>query len=89
MKKIAIVDDDRDYAEGIRKVITASKWRDTIWADIYEDPGLFLDELQNGKEYDLCLSDIEMPGKSGLALAGEIRRLDPYMLLVFLTAYSK
>lgn len=89
MKKIAIVDDDRDYAEEIRKVIMAGKWRDTIRVDVYEDPGLFLDELQNGKEYDLCLSDIEMPGKSGLKLAGEIRRLDPYMLLVFLTAHSK
>lgn len=43
MKKIAIVDDDRDYAEEIRKVIMASEWKDTIRADLYEDSGLFLD----------------------------------------------
>ena len=89
MKKIAIVDDDRYYAEEIREEIISGQWEYSVQVDLYEDPEIFLSDLQNGRAYDLCLSDIEMPGKNGIELAREIRKVDPYMLLIFLTAYSK
>lgn len=89
MKKIAIVDDDMYYAEEIRKEIISSEWGYPIRVDLYEEPEEFLVNLQNGGKYDLCLSDIEMPGKNGIELAREIQKTDPYMLFIFLTAYSK
>ncbi len=42
-----------------------------------------------GMEVDLVFLDIQMPGKSGLALAREISRLPEPPLIVFVTAYSE
>lgn len=89
MKRIAIVEDDRNFAEEVRKEIGLSRWKYAIETDIYDNPAYFLDNMKNGKRYDLCLSDIEMPEMNGIELAREIRKLDPYMLLIFLTAYPK
>lgn len=89
MKRIAIVEDNRIYAENIRAEISSSGWRHPVEIDIYENPVIFLDDLDGGKKFDLCLSDIEMPQINGIELAKEIRRTDPYLILIFLTAYSK
>ncbi len=89
MKKIAIVDDNREYLKEIRTEIGSSNWGYPVEIDLYENSDQFLSSLRNGKRYDLCLSDIEMPGKNGIELAGEIREPDPYMLLIYLTAYTK
>lgn len=89
MKRIAIVEDNRNFAEEVKKEINASEWEHSVEIDIYENPINFLDNMKNGRRYDLCLSDIEMPEMNGIELAREIRRSDPYMLLIFLTAYPK
>jgi len=38
---------------------------------------------------DLCVLDVMMPVMDGFTLAGEIRALDPYMPIVFLTAKNQ
>lgn len=89
MKKIAVVDDDMNYAKYIREEIYASEWGEDVEVDVYNAPDLFISGLKEGKIYDLCISDIEMPGKNGVELAEEIRRIDSGILLIFLTSYSK
>ena len=89
MKRIAIIDDIRSYAEEIKNKILSSNWDCNIEVDIYDNPRIFLQTAKSGKEYNLCLSDIEMPDMDGIKLAKEIREFDPYMLLIFLTAYPK
>ena len=39
-------------------------------------------------EYDAVLSDIKMPGRSGLELVGELRRLRPETPIVLMTAFG-
>lgn len=89
MKRIAIIDDIRSYAEEIKCEIAACDWNCNIEVDIYNNPEIFLQAVQSGKEYNICLSDIEMPKMNGIELAKEIRKSDPYMLLIFLTAYPQ
>ena len=73
----------------IREEIYTSEWDEDVEVDVYKAPDLFISGLKEGKIYDLCISDIEMPGKNGVELAEEIRRIDSGMLLIFLTSYSK
>ncbi len=89
MKRIAIVEDNRNFAEEVSKEVSSSRWECPIEIDVYEDSVAFLDNVKNGKRYDLCLTDIEMPEMNGIELAKEIRKSDPYILLIFLTAYPK
>ena len=41
-----------------------------------------------GEAYDLVVSDISMPGESGLDLLEEIRRLTPELPVILITAYA-
>jgi DNA-binding NtrC family response regulator len=38
--------------------------------------------------FDMLITDQSMPGMSGLDLAGEARRLDPDIVIVFVTAFN-
>ena len=89
MKKIAVVDDDMNYAKYIREEIYASEWDEDVEVDVYDAPDLLICAIKEGRIYDLCISDIEMPGKSGVELAEELRGIDSGILLIFLTSYSK
>src|SRR5258706_7922079 len=45
-------------------------------------------ELVRTTDFDVVLSDIKMPGKSGLELVGELRQLRPDMPVVLMTAFG-
>jgi DNA-binding NtrC family response regulator len=45
-------------------------------------------ELSRDEEYDVVLSDIKMPGKSGIELVGELRQLRPETPVVLMTAFG-
>jgi DNA-binding LytR/AlgR family response regulator len=49
----------------------------------FDDPQKLLNEIPN-LEFDLCISDIEMPGIDGLTLAGLLQN----KLVIFTTAYK-
>jgi DNA-binding LytR/AlgR family response regulator len=49
----------------------------------FDDPQKLLNEIAN-LEFDLCISDIEMPGIDGLTLAGLLQN----KLVIFTTAYK-
>ena len=39
-------------------------------------------------EYDLVISDLKMPGMDGIELIAEIRKIDQYIPILVITAYS-
>jgi DNA-binding NtrC family response regulator len=45
-------------------------------------------DLARETDFDVVLSDIKMPGKSGLELVGELRELRPDMPVVLMTAFG-
>jgi len=81
--KLLIVDDDLPMREMLRS--------------LFAERGLAAEEAGNGNEalerlgesdFDVVLSDIKMPGMSGIDLVAEIRKLRPDTPVVLMTAFG-
>ncbi len=80
---ILVVDDDMDLCG--------------LLMDLLTEEGYDVESVQNGDEaiarfkgngYDLLLSDIKMPGLSGLDLLQEIKKIRPEQTLIMITAFG-
>lgn len=85
MYKVAVCDDTKDQrvqvAELTRRFFENKRLRAHI--DIYENgTGL----LESGKEYDLCLLDVLMPGMSGIDAAEALAGKEGSPVVVFITS---
>ena len=78
---VLIIDDEEEIRESIELLLTSE--------------GLSTDTAGNGEEglkkieenlYDLVLLDLMLPGKSGMQVQREIKRIDPTLPVVILTA---
>ena len=56
--------------------------------ETYSSAEAFLFRYEEDKTCDILLLDVEMPGKSGVELAKEIRKTNEAMQIVFVTGYS-
>jgi DNA-binding NtrC family response regulator len=83
-KKILVVDDEPDITSLFRKVLMRKEFR----VDVYNDPA---DSLKNFKPhfYDLIILDIVMPDMDGFKLYDQLRKVDPDIKILFLTASEK
>lgn len=91
MLQIAICDDESLLLEEIKKITEdclQSQQTFSILSTYTDGKSLFYD-IQDGKRFDLLLLDIEMPGLSGMELAGRIHELLPDALMLFVTAHYK
>lgn len=88
MISILITDDHPIVRKGIRQILED---------DQYERFGN-IDEAGNGKElleklhsshYDVVLLDISLPGRSGLELLGDIKKLKPEVSVIILSIYPE
>lgn len=88
---IAVCDDEESVLKALSKRVEAHLARRGEMADIrlYPQSRMLLYDIQEGAHFDLILSDIEMPQLDGMALAGEIRKVLPEVLIIFITAYEK
>jgi DNA-binding NtrC family response regulator len=82
-RRLLIVDDD-------------SAMRDML-ASLFHEQGFAIDTAESfdaavarigDADYDAVLSDIKMPGRSGIELVGELRRLRPETPIVLMTAFG-
>lgn len=89
MLKIAIVEDSTEYANLLKEKIMKTDFKDQVLIDLYEDPIVLLNAMENGAKYQLCFSDIKMPGMDGIKLAEKIREKDNQMILVFLSICNR
>ena len=46
-------------------------------------------ELLNSRTYDLVISDVKMPGKSGFELLEEIHRINPNTPVILMTGHAE
>lgn len=83
MAKIAVVDDERDIAETIKRGLELMGFR----ADSFTDPEVALRGFSPGS-YDLMVIDIRMPKLTGFELFRELRKKDPKVKVIFLTAFE-
>jgi len=85
MKPVWIVDDDRS----IRWVLEKTLSREGIPFESYASASEAIGRLENGGEPpQVLLSDIRMPGQSGLDLLQEVKNRHPGVPVIIMTAYS-
>src|SRR3990172_8630289 len=79
-RSILVVDDDRAMRE--------------LLASMFREQGFQVAEageatkLLGESDFDVVLSDIRMPGKSGIQMVGDVRRLRPHTPVILMTAFG-
>jgi two-component system cell cycle sensor histidine kinase/response regulator CckA len=82
---ILVVDDERDIRNLVRLLAERAGYR-VVEAESAEEA---LGILQDGSlEPQLLLTDIVMPGMSGLGLAAQIHKLRPSLPVLFMTGFA-
>lgn len=89
MVSIAIVEDDRAYAETLQGYLEqygAEHQTELRFRNFYD--GLaFLDGYRF--DFDILLMDIEMPMLDGMSAARRIRKVDPHVIIMFITSMAQ
>ena len=80
---ILLVDDEEDIVAILKKGLEQNGFK----VDAYSDPMKALSNFRAG-EHDLLISDIRMPGMTGLQLFRSIRQMDGEVKVLFLTAFD-
>ncbi len=80
---ILVVDDEAEVREGLEALLTSEGFEVTPAES--GEAGLACLESQ---PFDLLLLDVSLPDRNGLELLREIRRRDPYLSIILITAYG-
>jgi CheY-like chemotaxis protein len=81
---IMVIDDEQDILSIIERAL--KKYGYTIEA--FSSPVKALESfMSNPSQYDLVITDIRMPGLSGLELAQRVRQMRQDLKILFMTAY--
>jgi DNA-binding response OmpR family regulator len=78
---ILLVEDEENFGSVLKNYLELSDYIVTLCTD--GDQGLH--SFRNNI-YDLCIVDVMMPQRDGFSLATEIKKINPYVPLIFLTA---
>lgn len=81
--KILLVEDDFNLGFVIQDLLKINQFKVHLCKDGKEGLMQF-----NKEKYDLCLLDVMLPKKDGFSLAKDIRKVNPSMPIIFLTAKS-
>ncbi len=87
MIRIAIVDDERNMHEFIRKCISLCKIEESIEIEDYDAASDFIEAMESGGKCDILLLDISMPAMNGLTLGQMVKDRWQDVCLVFLTSH--
>ena len=80
---ILVIDDEAEIREGLELLLKTEGYRVTM-ADTGQSGLLRLGE----QPYDLLLLDVSLPDRNGIELLKDIRRQDPHLPIVLITAYG-
>ncbi len=91
MLRIAICDDHVDFVQELHRNVVEFMNKHTEIADItdYSSSSFFQADVEDGRFFDLILTDIKMPHIDGMKLTEIIRRRLPDALVIFVTAYDR
>ena len=88
--KIIICDDSAEDAAFLTELTSAwgKHGGHTLQLSTVNSAEAFLFRYEDDKTCDILLLDVEMPGKSGVELAKELRKTNDTIQIVFVTGYS-
>lgn len=81
---ILLVEDDMDLGNLLSQYLDLQGFSTVLAADGFEGLARFTEQ-----EFDICVLDIMMPGMDGFTLAKKIRKINPDIPFLFLTAKSQ
>ncbi len=86
MTRILLVDDHEIARRGIENVLASA-----LPEASYGEAATYAEALSRLREgsWDLVLLDLNLPGRGGLDLLAEVRRLWPRLLVIIVSAYSE
>ena len=80
---IVIIDDEIDLLAVYKKALEMSG----LVVASFSDPIKALDEFKiNHSKYSLVMTDIRMPSMNGYELINQIKKIDPFVKVIFITA---
>ena len=80
---IVIIDDEIDLLTVYKKALEMSG----LVVSSFSDPIMALDEFKiNHSKYSLVMTDIRMPSMNGYELINQIKKIDPFVKVIFITA---
>ncbi|MFQ5649313.1 MAG: response regulator [bacterium] len=79
-KRVLIVDDDSEFRRSLSKILKKAGYEVSIASS-----GLQARQMLSHESYPLILSDIHMPGISGLTLLKEIHKESPQSKVIIIT----
>jgi DNA-binding NtrC family response regulator len=82
-RELLVVDDDDVMRRMLRELFQDTGYR--VWDAASAEAAL---EISREHELDLVLSDVNMPGQSGIELVGELHRVRPDTPVVLMTAFA-
>ncbi|HXW18637.1 MAG TPA: sigma-54 dependent transcriptional regulator [Candidatus Acidoferrales bacterium] len=80
---ILVIDDEAEIREGLEALLSSEGFDVTLT----DTAGSGLAKLEE-QPFDLLLLDVSLPDRNGLDLLREIRRRDPYLSVILITAYG-
>lgn len=79
--RILLVEDNQTLGYALKTYLEMHHFRVTLEADGLKGKAAFLDQT-----FDICILDVMMPEMDGFTLAAEIKKINPDVPLIFLTA---
>ena len=83
-KRILIVDDEKDMLTLLDRIIS----EDTNYMTVTESHPEKALEFFREEDFDVVMTDLKMPGMSGITLMEKIREIRPDVSVIILTAYA-
>jgi CheY-like chemotaxis protein len=85
LAKLLVVDDDSD----IVRVLKTGLLKNGFTVDAFANPQEALQSFKsNADSYSLVLSDIRMPGLSGMQITRKVKQINPNVKVVLMTAFE-
>lgn len=81
--KLLVAEDDSNLGDLLNEYLIAKGFETTLTRN-----GKQALEAFRGSHFDLCLFDVMMPEKDGFTLAKDVRKINPEVPIIFLTAKS-
>ena len=83
-ERILLVDDELDMLLLLKMILTEK----TPYEVVTTPNPLEVEQLYKEKPFQLVVSDLSMPGMDGIELIGVIKKLDPLIPVIIITAYG-
>lgn len=80
--RLLIADDEKDIRELLKDFLENEGYECQLAANAFEA----LEMFRNDGDFDIIMSDIRMPGKSGLELLEEVKQINPDVMVIMISA---